>query len=187
MAELTAVHESDGELLARTAAGDSEAFGAFYDRFEREILAFLVRATGRGDVAADLCAEVFAQALSSVRGFKPELGAPRAWLYGIARHELADALRRGRVEDQARRRLEIEALVLADAALREIEALAGQDTVSAMLQTLPSDQRAAVTGRVLEQRDYHELAVSLECSPSLVRQRVNRGLRTLRSRLEQTR
>jgi RNA polymerase sigma-70 factor (ECF subfamily) len=112
MAELIAVNRTDGELLARTAAGDAEAFGVFYDRFERDMLAFLMRATGRAHLAADLCGEVFAQALSSARGFDPELGTARAWLYGIARHELADAFHRGRVEDRARRRLEIEALAL---------------------------------------------------------------------------
>ena len=178
---------TDGEeLIARTAAGDAEAFGAFYDRFEREILVFLVRATGRADLAADLCAEVFAQALASARHFKPELGTSRAWLYGIARHELVDALHRGRVEDRARQRLEVEALVLGDAVLAEIESLAVEDAAPQMLQMLPADQRAAVVGRVLEERDYDELAASLECSPSVVRQRVSRGLRALRKRLEKT-
>lgn len=185
MAQLTALPGTDGELLARTAAGDAEAFGAFYDRFEREVLGYLVRATGRGDLAADLCAEVFAQALSSAGRFRPELGKARAWLFGIVRHELADALHRGQVEDRARRRLEIEALVLHDRALGQIESLAADDAVPELLSELPPDQRAAVAGRVLEERDYTELAASLQCSPSVVRQRVSRGLRALRSRLEE--
>lgn len=187
MAQLVALRRSDGELLARTAAGDGKAFGIFYDRFEREMLAFLVRSTGRADLAADLCAEVFAQALSSACRFRPELGTARNWLYGIARHELADTFHRGRVADRVRRRLEIEALVLDDSTLKEIEALAGEDAVPAMLDVLPPDQRAAVIGRVIQERDYDELAESLECSASVVRQRVSRGLRTLRSHIEETR
>jgi len=43
-----------------------------------------------------------------------------------------------------------------------------------------------VQGRVLEERDYHELARTLDCSESVVRQRVSRGLRSLRERLERT-
>ncbi len=85
------------------AARDAEAFGVFYDRFEAELLAFLYRATGRADIAADLTAEVFAAALQSAHGFDARLGSARAWLFGIARHELADTWRRGRVEDRARR------------------------------------------------------------------------------------
>jgi RNA polymerase sigma-70 factor (ECF subfamily) len=43
-----------------------------------------------------------------------------------------------------------------------------------------------VQGRVLEERDYQELARTLDCSESVVRQRVSRGLRSLRERLERT-
>ncbi|MGH2894059.1 MAG: RNA polymerase sigma factor [Solirubrobacteraceae bacterium] len=176
---------SDAELLG-LAATDPQAFGVFYDRFESELLGFLFRATGRADIAADLTAEVFAAALQSARRFDPALGSARAWLFGIARHELADTWRRGRVEDRARRSLEIEALVLSDAALERIESQFGGARGDALelLEELPDDQRRAIQGRVLEDRDYAELAGALECSAGVVRQRVSRGLRTLRARLE---
>jgi RNA polymerase sigma factor (sigma-70 family) len=179
---------SDAELLS-LAATDAQAFGVFYDRFESELLAFLYRATGRADIAADLTAEVFAAALQSVRRFDPGLGSPRAWLFGIARHELADTWRRGRVEDRARRSLEIEVLVLSDAALERIETELGTDRGDALqlLAELPDEQRQAIQGRVLDDRDYSELAEALQCSAGVVRQRVSRGLRSLRARLEQPR
>jgi len=179
---------SDGELLAR-AATDPEAFGTFYDRFEREVLGFFYRATRRADIAADLTAEVFAAALQSASRFDPALGPARGWLFGIARHELADAWKRGRVEDRARRSLEIEALVLSDAELGRIEReLGGADGAALqLLSQLPEDQRVAIEGRVLDDRDYAELAANLACSPSVVRQRVSRGLRTMRARMEQSR
>ena len=177
---------SDEELLALSHQ-DADAFGVLYDRFEREVLAFFVRATGRADLAADLTAEVFAAALSSAAGFRAELGSARAWLFGIARHELADAWQRGRVEDRARRRLGMEPLALSDMALERIEELGGGEQALALLGELPEDQRRAISGRVLEQRDYAELAAELSCSPSVVRQRVSRGLRSIRDRLEQAR
>lgn len=178
---------SDAELLVRTVS-DPEAFGQFYDRFEREVLGFFYRATRRADIAVDLTAEVFASALESVRGFNPRVGSARSWLFGIARHELADAWERGRVEDRARRRLAIEPLALTDEMLERIEQLGSERSVSAveLLAELPDEQRLAVAGRVLEERDYAELAASLSCSESVVRQRVSRGLRALRKRLEQT-
>jgi RNA polymerase sigma factor (sigma-70 family) len=188
MAHLHPSKVSAEELLARTAE-DPDAFGVFYDRFEVEVLAFFWRATRRADLAADLTAEVFAAALASVGAFRPELGGARAWLFGIARHELADTWERGRVEDRARRRLALETLVLSDDALERIEELGSGTRNGALrlLEDLPEDQRAAVTGRVVEDRDYEELARSLSCSESVVRQRVSRGLRSLRERLEQTR
>jgi RNA polymerase sigma-70 factor (ECF subfamily) len=178
---------TDSELLERTVS-DPEAFGLFYDRFERELLGFFYRATRRADVAADLTAEVFAAALESVRAFNPQLGSARGWLFGIARHELADAWERGRVEDRARRRLAVEPLALTDDVLERIEQLGSERSVTAvqLLSDLPDDQRQAVTGRILEERDYAELAGAMCCSESVVRQRVSRGLRMLRKRLEQT-
>jgi RNA polymerase sigma factor (sigma-70 family) len=177
---------SDADLLALSAE-DPEAFGVFYDRFEADVLAFFFRATQRADLAADLTAEVFAAALASVGGFRSELGTPRAWLFGIARHELADLWERGRVEDRARKQLGIEPLVLSDEALERIAELASRSSGALrLLEDLPEDQRLAVEGRVLDERDYAELATRLSCSQSVVRQRVSRGLRRMRERLGRT-
>jgi RNA polymerase sigma factor (sigma-70 family) len=175
---------SSEELLARTP-GEPEAFGVFYDRFERRILAFLSRATGRSEVAADLTAEVFAAALVGASGFRPELGSAQGWLFGIARHQLADAWEHGWVEDRARRRLGIEPLALRDEMLERIDELGATDHALRLLAELPEDQRLAVEGRVVQERDYAELARSLQCSESVVRQRVSRGLRKLRRAMKE--
>lgn len=184
-------HQSDtaaGDLLGR-AVTDPETFGAFYDRFEEEVLGFFYRATRRADLAADLTAETFAAALVSARSFDPEVGPARGWLFGIARHQLADAWERQRVEDRARRRLGLEPLALTDEAIDRIEQLGGGTGLTALelMERLPEDQRMAVRGRVVEERDYADLAASLACSESVVRKRVSRGLRAIRRRLEDPR
>ncbi|HZU40168.1 MAG TPA: RNA polymerase sigma factor [Solirubrobacteraceae bacterium] len=178
-------HATDEDLLARSAR-EPEAFGRFYDRYEGELLRFFFRATRRADLAADLTAEVFAAALAGASGFDRCRGGARTWLYAIARHELADTWERGRVEDRARRRLGMEPLALSDESIERIESidLSPGGAALELLDELPADQRAAVHGRVLEERDYADLALALECSESVVRQRVSRGLRSLRARLE---
>ena len=45
-------------------------------------------------------------------------------------------------------------------------------------------QRDAVRGRVLDERSYIDMAAELRCSESVVRQRVSRGIRSMRSKLE---
>jgi RNA polymerase sigma factor (sigma-70 family) len=188
MAHVDLSKATDAELL-RLTTHDAEAFGVFYDRFEREVLAFFWRATRRADLVADLAGEVFASALESATSFDPERGKARAWLFGIARHELADAWQRGSVEDRVRIRLGVEPLVLTDESIERIEQLGSGPPVGLLelVEELPEDQRLAVKGRVIEERDYVELAQSLACSPSVVRQRVSRGLRALRERLEEAR
>jgi RNA polymerase sigma factor (sigma-70 family) len=177
---------SDAALLALTPK-DAEAFGAFYDRYERDVLTFFRRATGRADLAADLTGEVFAAALESAIRFDSGQGTARAWLFGIARHELADLWERGRVENRARVRLGIEPLLLSDEAIERIDRLDGREHagVLELLDELPEDQRVAVKGRVVDERGYAELAQTLSCSPSVARQRVSRGLRNLRDRLKE--
>lgn len=103
--------------LGRFVEGDPDAFVAFYRLNLRSIVAFLLHRTGDREVTADLAAEVFAGALTAAPRYDPAAGPALAWLYGIASHKLADSRRRGRVEDEARRRLALDPLVLDDEAL----------------------------------------------------------------------
>lgn len=162
---------------------DAEAFARFYREFERPLLRFFLRATGRPDLAADLTAETFACALESVDRFDPGLGREDQWLFGIARNVLGKSWRRGRVEASARSRLGLPRLVLDDELIMSIERLGVDGEAVVELARLPEAERYAVHARVVEEREYREIATELRCSEAVVRQRVSRGLRTLRSRL----
>jgi RNA polymerase sigma-70 factor (ECF subfamily) len=61
--------------------------------------------------------------------------------------------------------------------------LLGDDATGTLLADLPADQRAAVVAHVVEDRGYPELAGELHTSEAAVRQRVSRGLATMRRRL----
>ena len=65
---------TDAALLAATAQ-DPEAFGVFYRRHVRAVLALLIARTRNTEVAADLCAETFACALEQADRYD---AAPRA-------------------------------------------------------------------------------------------------------------
>lgn len=175
---------TDVELLASTPA-DPNAFAEFYRRHERAVLGFFMHWCRSSELAADLMAETFAAAFESLPRYEPGLGQPRAWLFGIARNVLLRSVKRGRVEDQIRRRLGIATLVLDDDALDRVDALASTDgAVLDALDGLSELLREAVAGRVIEEREYRELAQALECSESVVRQRVKRGLARIRDQLE---
>jgi RNA polymerase sigma factor (sigma-70 family) len=169
---------SDAALLA----GDADAFGAFYRRHAPVLLGWLRKRTGQAELAADLTAETFARALEGRRRFDAERGDARAWLFGIARNVLARSLEGGRVEDDTRRRLGMEPLLLDDEQLRAIDE--GTGTAVELLRSLPADQVAAITGRIIDDQDYEDLAGALGCSESVVRKRVSRGLNAIRETLE---
>lgn len=179
---------SDVELLL-AAPGEPSAFAEFYRRNERSMLLFFLRRTGSAELSADLTAEVFAAALGAVARFRPRTEVPaEAWLYGIARHVLSRSLRRARVEDRARRRLAMPPIELTDAIVESIEALDERrdgEAALSLLADLPTDQRAALQARVVDEREYGDIARELRCSEAVVRQRVSRGLANLRARMEE--
>ncbi len=174
---------TDAELLAATATQPA-AFGEFYERHEGFVLLFLLRRTRDPELAADLAAETFAQALRSAARFRPGPAPATAWLIGIARNVLAMSLRRGRVEDAARRKLAMQPLDLDDETLARILEVETDHETATQLALLPVDQRHAVLARVIDERPYTDIAASLGCSESVVRKRVSRGLGALRTQAE---
>jgi RNA polymerase sigma factor (sigma-70 family) len=176
---------SDEELLV-LARDAPRAFDAFYRRHVRAVHSYFRRRVFDVETAFDLTAETFAAALRTVPRYEPRPEPARAWLFGIARNTLSEALRRGKVQDRARRALAMQPIVLDEADVAALELLVETPAVEAVA-SLPDDQRAAVIARHVDGESYAEIAQRLACSQSVVRQRVSRGLRTLRTRLEEGR
>ena len=172
-------------LLARTRP---EAFGAFYRRHADALLRFLARRTFDPEAAAELTAETFASALEACRRFRPRGAGAEAWLYAIARHQLAHFFRRGAVDARARQRLGLPEQEVSDADYERIEELMDFDqvrrSVADAFSLLPDEQREAVTLRVVEGRSYAEVAEALVCTEQAARARVSRGLKRLSGLLE---
>jgi RNA polymerase sigma factor (sigma-70 family) len=183
---MVAETKSDQELLDLARDGDAVAFGVFFERYQSVVLAYLGRRTRQRDAAADLCGEVFARALIGLHRRRAVVeDSAGGWLLTIARNALVDSVRRGRVEERARRQLGIERLLLTDEDLERIDAQTGDlDRVLALVEQLPEAQRTALKARILDERDYADIAADLGCSDLVVRQRVSRALKTLRSKLE---
>jgi RNA polymerase sigma factor (sigma-70 family) len=174
---------SDAELLARGRRGDAEAFAVFYRRYERIVLAWLVKQTRDPALAADLAAETFAAAYLASERFEPALAPAPAWLLGIARNKLRSSLRRHEIDDRARRKLGVERLAWDDEELARIGEC--DDTALQLLAELPAEQQEAVRAHIMEDESYADAAARLRTSPAVVRKRVSRGLAALRRRLTQ--
>jgi RNA polymerase sigma factor (sigma-70 family) len=179
---------SDDELLLATATGDGAAFAAFYGRHVAEVLAFLVRRVGSEEVAADLAGETFAAALLACGRYRAAEAPAMAWLLGIARNKLRESARRGSIEIEARQLLHTQDVLVLECYRGDSQALAsvGEEALE-LLEQLPAAQRDAVRARVLDELDYERLALELGHSQQVVRQHVSRGLRRLRTLMEEKR
>lgn len=180
---------SDAELLT-ASVGEPERFGELYDRHVAAVLAFHVRRTGCAHTAADLTAETFAAAFTSRHRFR-DVGVPaRAWLFTIARRQLARYIRREQVDVRARRKLGMPIEVhLDDDDVERIENLADAvlsgEALRRALQHLPAPQAEAVWLRVGHDLPYPEVASRLGCSEGAARVRVSRGLVRLSDAFEE--
>lgn len=176
---------SDAELLLLTLS-TPDAFGVFFDRHSKAIVAYLWRQTRNQDVALDLASETFAVALESVARYDPAKGEARGWLFGIAKITMLSSYRRQQAEQSARIRLGLTVPGFSDEAWEEAEARidAALPGIVDGLDDLPRAERRAVIARILEERDYSEIAASEQATEAAIRQRVKRGLGRLRRRAE---
>ncbi len=121
---------------------DSEALDELFRAHVGRVTAFVARRTSDPHLVADVVAATFLEAVRST-SFDHARGSPLAWLIGIARHRLADAVRAAARELPAGD--EVDRLALAadelDALDGAIDALRLAPALRAALAQLPVAQR----------------------------------------------
>ncbi|MGH2991606.1 MAG: RNA polymerase sigma factor [Solirubrobacterales bacterium] len=168
----------------RRSTREPEVFAEFYKGHFERVLAYLARRVCDADLALELTAETFAQAYLSRGRFRGSTAEEaEAWIYRIARRQLARYFRRGDAGRRAMKRLRLE-LPPIDADRRsEVEELADleglRSALRAELRRVPRSQREALWLRVVEEHSYAEVAERLGISEQAARTRVSRGLKSL--------
>lgn len=179
-------HESasDADLLSRSR-DDSEAFRVVYDRHALAVHSWLAARTKSDDLALDLTAETFAEALRVAHRFRSGVSDARPWLIGIASNLLRVSWRSRRVETRARERLgvlEDTRMAIGDAidvTIDRLDSVRSAQALETALAELSASQRAAVELRVAGDLPYADIGRALGCSPGAARVLVFRGLRRL--------
>ena len=179
---------NDAQLL-HAARTDAAAFERFYVAWAPPLHGWLRRRVATPELANDLTAETFAQALVSLPRFRGERpGSGAAWLWGIARHLVHQHYRTARLEASARERLgiavrEYDTQDFDEAEARVVAATRARELADA-LDDLSVQQRRALELRVLAELDFGVVADFLDVAEPAARMRVSRALGHLRSRLQ---
>src|SRR4051812_22716366 len=162
---------------------------ALYARHREELLVFLARRTADPQIALDLWAETFAQAVAGGHRYRGTTEDEAAgWLYAIARRQLALYYRRGGIEQRALARLQLEREPASPELLAEVSRRAGLGELRAeladALAQLSPGMRAAVQLRIVDELPYPDLARNLGITEQAARARVSRGLSKLAELLD---
>lgn len=177
--------EASGEATDRISAAE------LYERYLGDVFRYVLRRVPRQEEAEDITAEVFAAATAGLSRFRGQC-PPRLWLLGIARRQIAIALRR-----QAARRETLaseldaevseanaiwEALARVEGPEMTLVRAEARSVVRELLALLNPDQREALLLQYGEGLSIAEIAVVMGRSPGAVHSLLHRAGATLYNR-----
>ncbi|MEL7473956.1 MAG: sigma-70 family RNA polymerase sigma factor [Planctomycetota bacterium] len=172
-------------LIRLAAAGDREAAGVFIEAHQRSLFAYLVRISGRPDVAEDIVQEAFVRVLTNLDRFD-ERYRFSTWLFTIARRLYVNAMQKLRpaydtdaVSARGGFGPTPDAPVYAAS-----DHVVERDAIQELLMELSEEQREALV--LFHQLDWPIalIAEHLGMPEGTVKSHLHRGRRRLRSLLE---
>jgi RNA polymerase sigma factor (sigma-70 family) len=187
LAVATAAEANEQELVAGLRRGEARAFDLVYARYRVRIYGFLVRLSGRRDIADDLFQETFLQLARHARTLAEDTQLS-AFLYTVARnryrnHRRMSLFRLDRLRELMAGRDD------ASQGSTPFEAAAASSTARRLekaLLTLSPPLREALLLVAVEGLDAEVAAQVLAIEPAALRQRLSRARSQLSQRLAAT-
>jgi len=177
--------ESELQLVARLRLGDAEAFDAVYLALNVRLLTFLVRLSGRRDVAEDLLEETWLRLVTHAARLRPDTRLV-PWLFTVARNLHISYCRSRVLEDGITGSL-IGLWPSGSACPSPFEATALNELESrleAAIAALPKRLREAILLVAVEALQPIEAAEICGVTPEAMRQRVSRARAALAAALD---
>ncbi|GAA0967794.1 ECF RNA polymerase sigma factor SigE [Nocardioides aquaticus] len=165
---------------------DPDLLEAFYREHVEAVQRFVARRVTDPHTAADLTTQVFLAVIDAAAGYDPARGAPRAWLFGIARHVVAGEHRRARRQRESAQRWGTRRDLEPDAEERATERLDAERDGRRVLEQvsrLPEGLRAVVELVLVDGLDLSDAADALGITVGNARVRLHRGRRRLAASL----
>ncbi|MEV6247494.1 sigma-70 family RNA polymerase sigma factor [Streptomyces sp. NPDC051742] len=174
---------TDEEIGRGLARGDDHCLALAHRRWARLVHTLAVRSLGDPREAEDVTQQVFLAAWRGRAGYRPERGPVPAWLIGITRRKIADAL------TARTRRLDLAAaaaLMPATATDEGPEHVLDRIVVTRELARLPRDQRDVLTLAYFADLTQAQIADRTGLPLGTVKSHARRGLQRMRRSLTTT-
>jgi RNA polymerase sigma-70 factor, ECF subfamily len=168
----------DLELVSRSQAGDTEAFGELVTKYRGRVFAIIYGIVGNENDAWDLAQEGFLKAWRSIDRFQGR-SSFYTWLYRITINVTIDSRRR----QGHRREVELDDFIPSSlpGPGANYERAEIREQVYAALAQLTPEHRAVIVLKEMEDLQYHEIAEILNLSIGTVMSRLFYGRRKLQS------
>jgi RNA polymerase sigma factor (sigma-70 family) len=170
------------DVLSAAQAGAGWAFEVLYRDLAPSVTGYL--RLHRAVEPDDLASETFIGVFTGLQGFSGDEAALRAWVFTIAHRRLVDdwrrRSRRPQVSDDPGDLSELVGGDVEDDALVGI----GTENVHRLCAELPDDQRSVLLLRILADLTVEQVAQAMGKTEGAVKALQRRGLRSLRTRLE---
>jgi RNA polymerase sigma-70 factor (ECF subfamily) len=154
--------------------GGKRSLAADYD----DVYRFVRRRSASDEDAEDITQTVFAAAAARMDDLSNDSRPLLAWLYTVARRRLVDEQRRRSRQGPT---VELTSEIPAETTKYGTEV---REALARALRALPEGQREVVTSRLIEGRDFNEIARRLTITETAARMRLSRGLENIRAALE---
>jgi RNA polymerase sigma factor (sigma-70 family) len=181
----TMVSSGDSELVQRSLSGDREAFGQIVARYQLLICSLAYSATGCLGQSEDLAQETFITAWKRL-GHLRQRHSLRAWLCGIARNRINNALRR-EGHEPLRNAEPLDAIQdsVAPGPLPHDHAISNEEAAILWrsLERIPAIYRETLILFYREHQSVGKVAEHLELTEDTVRQRLARGRKLLQEQV----
>lgn len=159
----------DEALALSIAAGDTDAWDRFFDRYSSWVYRFAYHhLNGNHADAEDLCSDIIITASKSISKFDPERGNLDAWLHGLARNRLSRFCRSRKIELPLIPDIVDQSSTPETTTCNLAEKTHVKDVVNRALAYLPERQAAALVAKYVEGYTTDELAQSIGSSTKAV-------------------
>lgn len=177
---------TDAELVSRSKAGDTRAFGELVTRYQRTVYRIILRMVRTPDDADDLTQDTFVRAYRGLKTFKEEFDF-HPWLYRIAVNQAINFL------NKRKRQAAVDLDDVPETEIKQgpepespIQSASRRELVSNLeeaLERLPEEQRTVFLLRVQEGLSYEEIAEAMDTPKGTVMSRLARARMALRKYL----
>lgn len=172
---------TDGDLVRLIAAGSEDAFGALYERCSPSVYRFALHMSGDQHIAEEVTQDTFMTLIRRPSQFDETRGPLVGWLLGIARNMTRKALGASAGEDSL---ADCEEVATPADMLQDLTRQETIDAVRHAVISLPATYREVVVLCDLQEMDYRDAAVTLDCPVGTVRSRLHRARAMLMVKLQ---